>query len=69
MLVDENEDVVTDITNTIGDEALLSFGEISEDPDIVYVRNEKLAVDIEIIRMQESYKEVVLGMVDEDDED
>jgi hypothetical protein len=69
VLVDDNEDVVTDITNTIGDEALLSFGEISEDPDIVYVRNERLAVDIEIIRMQESYKEVVLGMVDEDDED
>jgi len=68
VLVDDNEDIVTGISETVGDEALVSFGDDSDDPDIVYVRNEGVSADIEIIRIEESYKESVLGMVGEDDD-
>ena len=39
----------------------LHFGEGSEDPDVVFIRNDKMSVDYEIIRIHGSYAEIVLG--------
>lgn len=60
-LADENEEIISDETYIVGDEALIMFGEGSDDPEIVYVRNEKLMSDYEVIRLSKSYKDEVLG--------
>lgn len=62
-LVDENEEPINDVDAIIGD-GLTRFGDGSEDPDIVYVRNEKLEIDYEVIRVEKSYQETVLGITD-----
>jgi len=65
-LTDDQEEIVVDVDSIIGDEALLCFGEQSDDPDIVYVRNDRLSCDYEIIRSQKSYQQTVLGIINED---
>ena len=61
-LADEQEEVITDVYELIGDEALTRFGDGSEDPDIVFVRNERLGVDYEIARLFRSYAEAIMGL-------
>lgn len=39
----------------------LKFGHGTDDVDVVFVRNEKLELDMEICRINESYEEAVLG--------
>lgn len=64
-LTDEREEIITNGYDIIGDEALSNFGESGDDPDVVYVRNENLSTDYEIIRLNKSYQATVLGFVDE----
>lgn len=64
VLVDENEDIIM-VSDTIGLDALDSFGELSEDPDIVYIRNEKMGTDYEVMCIHKSYQETVLGVMPE----
>lgn len=52
-----NDDIVEDIEGTVGD-ALDHFGEY--DDDAVYVRNENLKTDFEILRCNEKYMDVYL---------
>lgn len=66
VLVDENEEMISDVDSTVGDTALTSFGEGSNDPDIVYVRNEKISTDFEVIRVFKSYSKDILGIDDSD---
>ena len=65
-LTEQNDEIITDIYSTIGDNALSSFGEDSQDPEIVYVRNEKISTDYEVVRHDASYATVVLGYKDDD---
>ena len=65
-VADEEEKIVDDPCALIGFEALLSFGQGSEDSDVVYVRNSKLGVDYEVVRLDKSYQEVVLGIKPEE---
>ena len=60
-LVDEKEEIIPDVSSIIGYEALNNFGRGSEDPDVVYVRNDKMGIDYEVVRNQGNYKEVILG--------
>lgn len=60
-LVDEVDDLVDDPNYIVGPVALSKFGYLSQDPDIVYVRNDNLAIDYEIVREWISYQEKVLG--------
>lgn len=62
-LTDEREEILTDIDSIVGSESLLCFGEESNDPDIVYVRNESLGADYEVIRVPKSYQETILGIM------
>ncbi len=55
ILIDEDGDVITDPDEIIGEDALISFGTGSSDKNMVYVRNEKLQCDYEIIREFSSY--------------
>lgn len=61
VLCDEREEVIPNVEATVGSNALTSFGELSEDSKIVYVRNERTSTDFEVIRDTRSYAEVVLG--------
>ena len=58
-LVDENEEIIENRKSVIGDDALSSFGEGSDDPNVVYVRNEKMAIDYEVILVEGSYSEAM----------
>lgn len=64
-LTDEDESIIDNVLELVGYEALLSFGEGSNDPDIVYVRNDSLRIDYEIVRSEGSYKTIVLGIIEE----
>ena len=61
-LVDSDEELIHDVANTIGEDTLERFGDLSDDDDVVYVRNEKLSIDYEIIRVYNSYAQDVLGI-------
>lgn len=64
-LVNEKDEPIPNIDEMVGDDHLVRFGHGSKDKNIVYVRNEKLQSDFEIIRSSGSYLEEVLGMPDE----
>ena len=65
-LTDEREDIIEDYTNIIGEHALGRFGDVSEDENVVHVRNTALMVDYEIIRSNGTYQQEVLGEEPED---
>jgi hypothetical protein len=51
----DDGDVISDVVGLVGD-ALNHFGEGSGDPELVYVRNNRLGVDYEIVRTGEPYE-------------
>lgn len=62
VLVDAQEQVVTDVDNTVGLTNLDRFGHGSGDDNTVYVRNAKLGLEFEITRSEGKYEEEVLGL-------
>lgn len=62
VLADERDAVISKITPLLGDDFLTNFGHRSGDKNIVYVRNERLEMDIEVVLNESSYEEVVLGI-------
>lgn len=60
-LADDREQLVPDIEGTVGSINLHKFGHKSKNPDIVYVRNERIKTDFEITRDEGSYARNVLG--------
>jgi tetrahydromethanopterin S-methyltransferase subunit G len=65
-LADDKEAVVPDSDSTVGDDNLMRFGHGSKDENVVYVRNDRLELDFEIIRSDGKYSVEVLGLDDED---
>lgn len=55
IMVGEDDNIIPDPEDIIGDDALVSFGMLSGDPDIVYVRNSKVRALYEIVRMSVKY--------------
>lgn len=64
VLVDSQDKAITavEVSATVGHENLQRFGEQSEDEDSVYVRNDKLCLDFEIVRSHGKYSVEVLGL-------
>lgn len=58
VLVDEDDELVEDIEETVGFESLNAFGEYEDDS--VFVRNDRLKCDYEILLDQRKYSDVVL---------
>lgn len=56
ILTDEDDEIVEDIENKIGFDALNHFGEYEEDS--VFVRNDRIKCDYEILLDQRKYSEV-----------
>lgn len=51
-----------DRRRTIGSDEVLSFGEQSNDPNVVYIRNHLLKMDLEIAKSDGKFSEEVLGL-------
>lgn len=65
-LVNEKDNPIQDVDKTIGDESLARFGHGSKDKNIVYVRNDRLQSDFEVVRSTGSYVVEVLGLPPEE---
>lgn len=59
VVLDEREYYLTDSDQIIGDRHLNMFGVLSDDPMVVYVRNERLSQDFEIIAMDGKYSDLL----------
>lgn len=65
ILCDDQEQVIEDPEAIIGD-ALTKFGVKSGYPDTVYVINKRVRAIFEVLMVEGSYQEIVLGMKKED---
>lgn len=61
VLVDDKETPIPNILTTIGPLSRESFGNMSEDPNILYIRNHNLQVDFEVILDARAYVDVILN--------
>lgn len=66
-LTDEQDKPIHEIDKTIGEDHLIQFGHGSKDRNIVYIRNDRLGMDFEVIKSTGSYVEEVLGMLDDEE--
>lgn len=63
-LADDRDGILPDIDSVIGRDAVHNFGADSDNKDIVYIRNEALTTDFEVVREEGSYAQLVLGVRD-----
>lgn len=61
VLTDEDESLIDDIDAIIGDETLNIFADMSPAQNSIWVRNECLGSDFEVIRLNSSYEQHVMG--------
>lgn len=66
-LVDEQSMPVGDDASVVGLDALTAFGHGSKDKNVVYVRNEALEMDFEIVKDERKFSVHVLGFDDNDE--
>lgn len=62
ILVDEEERPIQKYEKLIGEKENLQFGRWSGDPNVVYIRNETLGVEVEILRSTGKYSVEVAGL-------
>lgn len=60
-LVDAQDKPIDNTEYTVGDDNLNRFGHGSGDPNVVYVRNEKIDMDFEVVRDKGSYSKAIFG--------
>lgn len=63
VLCDERDNVIEDPEHVVGVANLEKFGHGSGDKNIVYIRNDQLAVEMEVVKNDDSFAEVVHGFV------
>lgn len=59
---DDGDSVVVTPEDLIGEDALVCFGMGSQDPNIVYICNDKTSTKYEIVKLDASYSESILGL-------
>lgn len=64
-LCDEREQIIPDVEGTVGTDSLTKFGHLSDDKNVVYVRNDVSETDFEVTLDKREYSEVVLGIREE----
>lgn len=67
VLSDQGDEYLRESDDIVGDDNLLRFGEGSNDKNVVYVRNDKLECDYEVIRTRGKYAEIVHGIIEHSD--
>lgn len=65
VVVDENQMPLDNMDRTVGEDHLVMFGHGSGDRNIVYIRNERLGMDIELTKIEGSYVDSVLDLGDQ----
>lgn len=68
VLCDERDTPIEDKEKVVGEGNLEKFGHGSHDKNVVYIRNDVLGIEVEIIKNDGSYAEVVHGFVQHSDE-
>lgn len=66
VLCKEDDSVITDQDEVVGLGNLSRFGHGSGDPDIVYIRNDKLKVDLEVVHSDGKYAMQVQGFQEDE---
>lgn len=66
-IIDENNSPIENVDAVVGEDNL-KFGYGSKDGNIVYIRNPRIGVNMEIIRSTGTYASDVLGLADEETE-
>ena len=69
VLLDEDESRIDDVDAKVGARNLTRFGELSSDSNAVYIRNDKLEMEYEVLRLSGSYAVIVLGVDSEPEKD
>jgi hypothetical protein len=64
VLADENDIPIEEVEATVGNDNLSRFGHGSNDVNIVYVRNDRVELDIEIARSTGAFSEEVAGFIE-----
>jgi hypothetical protein len=67
LAIEDSDEVVEDVDGSVGYHNLHNFGVESENDDTVYVRNDKRAVEYEILRNEGKFTEIVQGIDTWDD--
>jgi len=62
VLTDSRDDIISEIDDTVGEGNLQRFGYGSGDPKVVYVRNDALDLEFEILHHEGTYKQHVAGL-------
>ncbi len=62
VLCEQDDTVIDDIDDVVGQENLQHFGHHSGDPNVLYIRNDYLEKDYEILLNHQDYTEVVAGL-------
>lgn len=65
---DDNDDIVADWQLQAGPNVKAHFGELSDDPDVVYIRNNRMKTSVEVIRRKGKYSTIVMGLPEEKEE-
>lgn len=61
VLTDEHESIVDDVDGTVGDETLNLFADMPPSQNTIWVRNERIASDFEIVRLDQSFEDHIMG--------
>lgn len=64
VLADEGEMPLVEVDATVGNANLDRFGDRSKDPNVVYIRNDRLEIDYEVCKSTGKYAEEVAGFVE-----
>lgn len=64
VLMGSDDRPIDDTASVVGDENLNRFGYGSNDRNIVYIRNENITLDMEVLRSEGKYHEEVLGFME-----
>ena len=59
VLTDDFDEPIEDVENTVGVESLNHFGDYEADADTVFVRNDRLKIDYEILSDTRKYSDVI----------
>ena len=67
VLADEQDKPVDEIERVVGEDNLMKFGHGSGQHNVVYIRNDRLTMDFEIVKSNGKFAEEVLGFIEHSD--
>lgn len=67
VLVDDEDRPIEEVESTVGNDNLLKFGHGSKDNNVLYIRNDRMELDFEVIRTKSKYTVDVLGYIEHSD--